>query len=265
MKKILVCGCSVTYGDGLGDNINDSHLWVNQLIKQKWSDCAITNLAQPGKNNSWIFSEVINELSKNRYDLVLVGWTYQQRLNFNVGLELYSTLSLLKDVEVDINVNPYTKYKGKWLSKLGDNIRSFSKDHWYLLDLTKYVNSIINIQKERQSETLFVNVLGTWNNEYFKKKEFNTPSELSEYTREMIQSDTRADNETRDLYNMIHEEYQKYGGIQPNHWLNLYDPLYKHQTDFVSSQNKHPGYHSQDIFVKLLTPKFNEALHNTNL
>ena len=44
--KVLVCGCSITFGYGLKNNINNEKLWVNQLIRIIYPEAIITNLAK---------------------------------------------------------------------------------------------------------------------------------------------------------------------------------------------------------------------------
>ena len=91
-----------------------------------------------------------------------------------------------------------------------------------------------------------------WPKDYFTKKEFTLPSELSEFERRILNVDTRDDEEIIKLYNKIHNDYQSYGGIHEEYWLNLYDSLRSLQIDDASSTDQHPGLLSQDVFVKKL-------------
>jgi len=263
MTKILVIGCSMTAGHGLNATAQDphkidvtnEHLWVNQLCNQVFDKPQIINLAVSGKNNEWIFTETACALTKDNYDVVLVGWSQLGRLNFNLGLEAYSTTSLLSGRSVDININPYVTISAKWQHSLGDQLRKFSNDHWSLLDLIKYINVLKGIQiTTRKSKLFFVNTLSDIPMGYFDHTPFTKPSALSKYMQDLLQADTRDDQDIEKLYNMIHNQYNHYGGINPDLWLNLYDSFWNMLVDTASPTDHHPGYKSQVIFANYLAP-----------
>ena len=259
MTKILVVGCSMTRGHGLTGASSDPQLWVNQLLTRSTSDPVITNLAQTARNNHWIFTETACALSREHYDIVIVGWSELARYNFQVGLETYPTLT--KFDRQDISINDNITVSGKWLEELGNNLRKIYNDHWSLLDLVKYVNVLYELQVvARKSKLFFVNTLFNIPNNYFNPIDFVVPSELANYTRMLLNASTRDDAETKELYKLIHDQYNFYGGIQSEHWLNLYNSLRSMQVDSVSSTDNHPGYYSQNIFVNYLTPIFEEKL-----
>jgi hypothetical protein len=160
-KKVLAVGCSYTRGHGLTNESMDPLLWVNSLFPH--DAYTVNNVSKTGANNQWIFLETMSQLMKNNYDIVLVGWTAIPRFNFCVGLELYSTSTMLTNV--DVNINNKQTISGKWLKSIGDGLRKIHNDHWNLLDLVKYVNILIKIQKQAGGEIFFVNALGPWSNE----------------------------------------------------------------------------------------------------
>ena len=249
MKKLLVVGCSYAKGAGLPYEDKNESLWVNQLHTQCWPEYSLTNLSNIGSNNDWIFLETISALIKETYDLVVVEWTAIPRFNVNLGLELYSTRTMFTDMDIHINNESIS---GKWLLQLGNNLKRYHNDHWDILNLIKYINTLIEIQKSRKSNILFVNGLAPWPLDYFTKKEITVPSELSEFERRMLNTDTRDDEEIINLYKKIHNDYQTYGGIHEEHWLNLYNSLNSLQIDSVSDTDLHPGISSQEVFVKKL-------------
>jgi hypothetical protein len=261
--KALVVGCSYTKGHGLDREIDDPRLWANRLIEHISPGCQVTNLATTGKNNHWIFTEACTELMRNDYDIVLVGWTEQSRLNFTVGLEKYVTDTMLKDG--DINVNPGIIIAGKHLEKIGNELRKLQNDHWGLLDLVKYVNILYDAQVKCRNKILIcVNSLLYIPKNYFTEQEFTRPSELSTFQQGILNAETRDDQEIKDLYCLTHKHYQHYGGIRSAIWLNLYQSLKSMQIDTVSSTNAHPGYRSQDVYVKYLIDQYNETSNNHN-
>jgi hypothetical protein len=256
-KKVLVVGCSMTKGHGLKYESDDAELWVNKIFPE--DKYKVTNKAKTGRNNHWIFLETMSSLLTDTYDIVCVGWSAIPRFNFCVGLELYPTHTMLN--ELDINLNNNVTVSGKWLKTIGDNLRKIHNDHWDFLDLVKYVNTLILIQeKKNNGQIFFVNTLGPWPDNYFTKKQINLPSELARFEQNLLQVDTRDDDEIFQLYDMIHTDYQSYGGIQEDHWLNLYSSLKSMQVDVVSVTDTHPGYQSQQIFKQYLDASLEKKL-----
>ena len=258
--KILVVGCSMTKGHGLLLEKNDPKLWINQILNNVFDDPVITNLSHTGKNNHWICIEAVHAIIKNHYDIIIIGWSELARFNFNVGLELYKTETrLTEDVSVDINTG--ITISGKWLADTGDRLRKIHNDHWSILDLVKYVNILSYHAKLNNSKLYFVNTLFKLPQDFFCIKEFSTPNELSKFEQNMFNVETRDDDEIKKLYNMVHQQYKEYGGIQENMWLNLYQSFRSMQIDDASSTDVHPGYASQDLFAEYLLPILREKLN----
>ena len=261
--KTLIVGCSYTRGHGLTLEIDDPKLWANQLIEHIAPGSQITNLATTGRDNHWIFTETCTALAQDDYDIVLVGWTEQSRLNFDIGLETYSTHTMFKDA--DVNINPGITVSGKRLLSLGNELRKLQNDHWTLLDLVKYVNILHHAQvKCRNKKLICVNSLLHIPENYFIKQHFEVPSDLSLFHQLMFASETRDNQEVRELYNLTHQHYRHYGGIRPELWLNLYQSLHSMKVDNVSDEDLHPGYLSQDAFAKYLTNQYNETSDHSN-
>lgn len=261
--KALIVGCSYTKGHGLDQEINDPRLWANQIIKHIAPGCRVTNLATTGKNNHWIFTEACTALMRDEYDIVLVGWTEQSRLNFTVGLEKYITDTMFKDTTV--NINPGVTVTGEHLLSIGNELRKLQNDHWALLDLVKYVNILYDAQVKCRNKLLIcVNSLLHIPENYFTEQEFTFPSELPKFQQYLLNAETRDDQEVKDLYKLTHQHYRHYGGIRPELWLNLYRSLHSMKIDSVSPTDGHPGYRSQEVFVKYLINQYNETSNNRN-
>jgi hypothetical protein len=255
-KKVLAVGCSFTKGTGLPGEHENPRLWVNQLF----SGSDITIAAKTGANNHWIFLEAMTALTSQDYDTVIVGWSAIPRYNFQMGLELYSVDTMLHDM--DVHVNNGMTFQGKWLEQIGNNLRKIHNDHWDILTLVKYVNSLILIQeKYKQGKIYFVNSLAPWDRGYFQKKDFSVPSQLTKYVQDVLSVNTRDDQEIQLLYSMIHDHYESYGGIREEKWLNLYDSLISLKIDDASSTDGHPGLLSQDLYAELLKKCLNKLQH----
>lgn len=256
-KKILAVGCSMTFGTGLEGDINDPKLWVNQIMSPIGK---VHNLAKTGRNNSWICHEALSALVKESYDIVLIGWSAIPRYGFHAGLELYSTHTRLTN-EYNINLNNKVCFPKKWLGRLGDDLRKMHNDHWDILDLVKYVNILIRFQETSpEKKIFFVNTLSPWCKGYFDYKHISFPSDLTAYEQDLLQVETRDDDEIFALYEMIHRDYNHYGGINEAHWLNLYDSLASMQVDDASKSDRHPGYKSQDRYAEFFMPIVRQKL-----
>lgn len=257
--KILFSGCSLTAGTGLTFEKNDPGLWVHLLSKNMWPDAQIGNVAQAGFSNESIFLETAHCLINNNYDIAIVAWSSIRRINFDVGFELYSTHTMLNSARDHRIVNQKT-VTGKELSDLGDKLNKIRNDHWDILKLVKYINYLIYIQKSKNKKIYFINTISDWPHNFFKQIDFEKPNELDEYTKDILSTDFRDDNEIKKLYQKMHSSYDHYGSIQENHWLNLYEPLFMMKVDDASLVDKHPGYLSNKIFSDFLRNKLQNVL-----
>ena len=247
-QNILISGCSFSAGYGMPGKHLDSENWPNLLAKQLGIN-AVTNVSKIGSNNHWIFLETVSAMLQDHYDLILVQWSTIPRFNFKVGLELYSVDTKLDD---DINIVGRETIKKEWLMEIKDRLLTIHNDHWDILDLVKYVNILIELQvRSRQSKIFFVNGLAPWPHGYFDKKEIGIPSDLDPFTHDLLQAEFRDDDEIFQLYNMIHDHYARYGSIQQQHWLNLYQPMSQIQIDTIQPNDAHPGLASQFVFADL--------------
>jgi hypothetical protein len=254
MTKILIAGNSVNTGYGLQYGVNDSRSWPNQFCNKLFKDPEIVNISKSGFNNYNIFTETASELVRNKYDYIIVLWMYAPRFNFNLGLELYSTHTILDDQNINLHNN--VTVDGKWLKETRMRLNKFYNEHWMYLDLIKYINILVKLAEDQK--IIFVNGKFLWDENYFVYKNFHTPSELTQYQQRLLSVNDRSDDEVKKLYDMIHDQYQQYGGIHADKWLNLYEPIWPMKVDY--SIDLHPGYVSQDIFAEFLISKFKNKL-----
>jgi hypothetical protein len=254
-KNMLVVGCSFANGSGLPDEYSNARIWPNQL-GEKFNIDEIKNASITGANNYWIFSETLAQLLRNSYDLVLVEWSAIPRYKLKVGLELYSTDSMLNQ---PVNLVGGETISAEMLGTVKKLLHKIHNDHWDIVELVKYINALIEIQiTSRQQELFFINGIGPWPDQYFVKKQIGLPSDLDQYTHNLLQADQRDDQEVFQLYSMIHNDYAAYGGIHESRWLNLYSSMNRMKIDTVSTTDQHPGYLSQDIFAEY----FCQAINN---
>ena len=247
MRKVLFAGCSFTAGWRLPGEKFYPDLWCNQLFP----DHTVTNVAWHGANNEGIFHEVCRQIRLVHYDKIVVAWTSIPRYTFNLGLELWDTSTRLVDQAVELIAKQTVT--GEYLAATGDRLRKFHNDHWDILKVVQYVNIILDIARyHQQGRVYFINALLPWCNDYFRRIDFERPSELDPYVQDMLQVEDRDDEQVKKLYKKIHTDYAANGGIQMGEWLNLYQSLDSIKVDTIAKHDYHPGIRSQRVFVEKL-------------
>ena len=92
--KILACGCSFTAGQELPDAMNTYEIskYAYPSLLANILGGEVKNISLSGGSNARIFRKVIDEVTKNSYDLVLCGWTTDERLDLQFdGKDVPST------------------------------------------------------------------------------------------------------------------------------------------------------------------------------
>jgi hypothetical protein len=253
-KSILVVGCSMTDGNGLAQGHQDNRLWINQIKHEMFPSASMDNLSMTGRNNHWIFCEAATAIIQKQYDLVIVAWTGIPKYNIHFGLETYSVHSQLHDVE--IGLNNHVIVTSDWVRETGQRLRQYHNDHWDIVDLVKYVNILSRLHPN----IFFVNTIGPWSARFFDYRAIKEPNDLTDYEQKLLQSNIRDDSNVFELYNMIHQHYQHYGGIHQDRWLNLYCNFKQLAIDTISDTNKHPGIASQTIIATHIGTALKERL-----
>jgi hypothetical protein len=263
MKKFLISGSSASAGYGLTEEDKATSFWPTSLVETQFPNGDIINTSIIGSDNAEIFNQTYADIKTGNFSHAMVTWSVIPRTNVNYGFELYRTASpyvsfshRFQDIHLvnDQKITPKTQEKQKF------NVRYYNY-HWDILDLVVKCNLLIDIARQYSCRVGFVNFYLPWKNEqFFQRIEWITPSELGELSQEILVSECRDDSETKLLYDLMHSSYEKFGGIQETHWLNLYDPIYDHQIDFVDEGDKgHPGPKSQSVIAKMLQPRFNQV------
>jgi hypothetical protein len=135
--KILAVGCSFTYGLELPD-APPSTFYIGKpasdfaypaLVAQTLG-AELTNLSLPGGSNSRIFRLALDNSVKEKYDLIICGWTGLGRL----------------DICYEDKDFPVTS-QSKWLSKDFPWINEYYKNHYNLAhDYQVWITQLIALQ-----------------------------------------------------------------------------------------------------------------------
>ena len=98
---------------------------------------------------------------------------------------------------------------------------------------------------------------------FIAQNDYLVEFDISSYHPTLANKLMGGDFDISQLYEQVGKENvfrQLYGGIQEQHWLNLYRPLTGMQIDRISDQDPHPGPLSQAIFTQYLLPILEEKL-----
>lgn len=266
MTSVLFSGCSFVLGTGLDKTKEDQGNFCNILSKNLFgsSNTKINNIAVGGYSNERIFLDTVFELTQSKYDYVFVGWTSLHRYVCWMGLELYdSKRSFIPGQPI----NALSAHKGNDISWSQGQLANFEKyflllnhAHYYIRDLTSYINILISLAETKKSKIFFINNMLPWDLGYFDYIRSDiTPDLLTNYSNELLNSDNRDDEEINKLYHMMHQHYAEKGGIKEKYWLNLYQSFFNMRIDFTDDR-VHPGYKSHKLFADFLTEQFKQ--HN---
>lgn len=104
----------------------------------------------------------------------------------------------------------------------------------------------------------FVNGLCPWDKNYFVRLKNFKPEELTEFTKtQILNIESRNDEDIFALYNLAHNQYQEHGGIDLDNWINLYDSFLNIKTD-ENFDKRHPGVQSNMIYFELIKNRLSE-------
>ena len=262
MINILFSGCSFVQGTGLINEHNNPEHFSNILANNLFgNDYHIHNIGVAGYSNERIFLDTLHNLTKNQYDYAFVSWTSLARYVFWSGLELYECQTAFTSA---VNMNEHNNNDISWSSKklneFNEMFLLLNHPHYYIRDLISYVNILIDVAKYKGIKLYFINNILPWDYSYFNCIEDNiTPSMLTKYTNELLNSPNRDDEQINKLYSMMHNQYAEKGGINEPYWLNLYHSFFNMMID-VGNDNSHPGINSHKLFAEFLTNEFKNKI-----
>jgi hypothetical protein len=270
MKKLVFSGCSYTAGNGWADlSVNESmrtevknspYLWVNLCANNIdiFKSLELINVGKGGASNTEIFENTIEQVVKHgcAIDTVVCQWTSVPRYNFNVGFELWSTsedLNLNNPRTHDVNLNRGDHWPREYITDLMDRLRVMHHLHWEIVKVLRYSNIIKQATKKLNiNRVIFVNGMCPWDLNYFDYLVGPTvlPEEYTNFTKnEILNIESRSDEDIFKLYQLAHTHYQEAGGIDSNDWVNLYNSFYHDRTD-TNFDQIHPGINSNQLYFE---------------
>jgi hypothetical protein len=261
-------GCSYVEGVGLSNTSKNENLWVNLFFNSNdiLSKTKLLNFGRGGATNFEIFQRSVDAMSNYNIRHLFVSWTEIYRYKFSCGLEKYSTDVYwgLNSPTADIGINPDIVFTKEYLANIKNRFFALHHDHYQILQILRFTHSLSQLAKKIGIKIYFINCLLPWDKNYFQPIASPTrlPSDTTQYTQKLLNSDTRNDTDFFDIYDQIHIEYQKSQGLGECNWLNL-DQSYR-QNFYIDTgnDNLHPGVDSNKKFAKYLINCF-EQNYNT--
>lgn len=232
--KLLVSGCSFSSGFGFTD-ANIERSWPNQLAKRLGA--TLTNVAKTGYDNTGIFMNAMEQLTKEDFDICLLQITQIDRLLISPNwhgprmcrLEANITNGLLNDRE-------YRQWCKTFI------LLNQSSEHW--ARLLKIINIVQNLIAQGKY-IRFVNGSMDWDSALF-----NNPTQ-SRFLKRLIDFDNIPDDEVDKLRNFV---YNQTMSIDLNLWINPFDKFcgLTIQRDNILPTDIHPGVKSHDTLTDLI-------------
>ena len=259
-NKVLYAGCSFTEGTGYDLLKEEPSLWVNLIHSELFSNLTKVNDGVCGRSNSSIFQDAVRNITNGDFKIAFVEWTSIPRVEFDIGCELYPTSVCMNPIMkfTDRNLN-FGTYTSDYLQNVSNRLLCLIHDYGELLRLVDYCNSLIKIANKFETKLFFINGLCPWDEGYFRKLENFEPNQLTNFTQKLLNIHNRSDEEIYKLYNKIHNEYERLGGINSELWLNLYSSMFDLRIDFADN-DEHPGRKSNKFYAELFVESLKTKL-----
>lgn len=212
--KLLVSGCSITAGFAFNNEKKNPDLWCNRLATYLNAD--ITNIAQPGLDNTGIFVNTFDELIKNDYDLAVIQVTGLTRLNItptNHGFRPIDPLHNENIAEHYLSDKEWNSFRKNFLMLNGPLL------HWERLI------KLLNISQGFNTRVLFVNGLLSWTKDFFNQLD-------SSFHRYIISESEIPESEIPLMLDYVNKTKKE---IDVNQWLDI-NPMTSYKTDTANDK-----------------------------
>ena len=154
-KQLLTMGDSFTYGDELSDHYQ---AWPYRLADKL--DYEVYNMGHSGCSNTSILRRTLEELSVNRYDLLVIGWTSPGRIEWKDHMgSTYNLWPGYAVTEEFSNKNP-------WRANLLNYINQYHSPE-YLYE--QYLIQVISLQSYCQAHDIDYRMINVNHNDYYRK------------------------------------------------------------------------------------------------
>jgi hypothetical protein len=228
--KILVNGCSFTYGDGFLDHERDSISYSGLLAKDLSAE--VVNVAIPGSSNLEILLRTLQTTQFQSFDLIVVQWTELQRYWFEPCLGWHYRTATQVDTEWTHGIH-LTKKQRK---NLRDQLSMLTGDHKALLDLAYFCQILIQYFSNK---VIFLNGLLPITTDLFcplPTENYNMYTYFSDFTKSVLEFNDKPDDDIKKYHTQLVQAFQPSLG----NWANIDNSWKKNIVD-VATEGHHPG------------------------
>lgn len=225
-------GCSFTVGEGFPEEQRDQYIYDRILSRQ--FNFKSTNVAVGGSSNHTIFMRSAREILSGKYDIVFTQWTALNRVWFYPG----------PDTEFFTNDQRHSDYKYRDLYLNTNQKKTFcdivllmNHDYNNIIELIDYCSILCVLAKINSTKLVFINGLVPWQEDLVRPLTDNLSHSLSEYTKSILDFDTRDDAELIKFFTKLQVKFQE---LDQTKWTNLFASFASTQKD-VGPEGHHPG------------------------
>ena len=241
--RFTFIGCSFTVGVGLDHEKNDVNNYTNIVANHCSAD--VKNSAVGGNSNYNIFMTAVNEILFNTPDKIFVQWSNLNRLWLYPGPNTKLVLSHTIKTDYEYRDIFYSK---KELQKFTDTYHILNHDYNNLITLINYCNILTEINKNT-TQLIFINGLLPWTNEISSSDTMgNFSKNLSNYTKEILEFNSRDDNELLEFFTKLNVAVLS---LNQSVWINMFNSFAKLAVD-VGTDNEHPGPKSHQQYAEMI-------------
>ena len=238
--KLCFNGCSLTVGEGFPEHQRPTFIY-NHLVSQAL-DAEHDNIAKGGSSNYIIFMRSAEAILTGAYDIVVTQWSALNRLWLYPGPDCSFFINDVKNKEFN--------YKELHLSardkkKICDTIKLLNHDYANIIDLINYCKILNKLAETNTTKNVFVNGLVPWCDDLTRPLGPNLETSLSEYTKSILDHESRDDVETIKFFTQLQEKFTELDQIK---WVNLFDSFDSISID-VGPEGHHPGINSHQLMA----------------
>lgn len=231
--NVCVNGCSCTFGSGFPKEIRQDYIY-SWLLARKFN-FNVTNIAKPGSSNHTIFMRTAAGIMSGKYDICITQWTGLSRQWFSPGPDTYFFVNDEKNEDYtyrDFYLSPRER------STFKKTLLVLNHDYQTIFDLVDYCKILKELADYKSVKLIYVNGLVPWQNDLatpFGGKDLAT--ELSEYTKSMLDFDNRDNSEIIKYFTKLQNKFKE---LDQSLWVNIFSSFCDNIVD-LGPEGHHPG------------------------
>jgi hypothetical protein len=237
-------GCSFTTGVGLPGEKSDINNYCNIVSAQY--NASVRNISVPGNSNYDIFMSVLNELVTQHTDKLFVQWSGLNRQRLYPGPN--TQLFLSEKNNQGFQYRDISMSRGE-LQKLARQYHMLNHDYHRLIELTNYCDIITRLGHTYNTQIVFINGILPWTQDiYYSNTADNYAENLSDYSKEILEFDTRDDAELNEIFTQLHNRVRS---LDQDQWVNMFISMFQLITD-RGTDGDHPGPVSHQLYADFI-------------